>query len=243
MDENIVISCSHVSKAFVTLKALTNISFIIQRGESVSLVGANGAGKSTLFNILLGLLQPDEGDCSILGVAAEKITPKIRSQIGFVADHAGPVPWASSDDIARLYSSLYPKWNKQLYLDLMNAWSLDRSRRLNQLSKGQKRLAEIALIAAVQPEIIILDEPFDGLDAIMRIQIQRLLRQFQKENKVTILYATHILSELVSVADRMIILRHGNIVHDNILKEDIETPEDIFIRLYNTELTENRNEY
>lgn len=234
-----VISCSHISKSYLTLTALTNISLTITQGESVALVGANGAGKSTLFNILLGLLKPDNGECSIFGVATEKITPEIRAQIGFIADHASPVPWASSDDIARLYSSLYPKWNKQLYVELTDSWSLDRTRKLNQLSKGQKRLAEIALTAAVQPELFILDEPFDGLDALMRIQIQRLLRDLQKKQNVTIIYATHILSELFSIADRMIVLRQGNIVHDGILKDTTETPENIFIRLYNTELTAN----
>lgn len=239
MNNDIVISCSNVSKTFITIKALANISLIVHRGESVALVGANGAGKSTLFNILLGLLQPDDGTCSILGVDTEKITPDIRAAIGFIADHASPVPWASSDDIARLYSSLYLKWSNELYSELMTSWSIDRTRRLNQLSKGQKRLAEIALTAAVQPDIIILDEPFDGLDAIMRIQIQRLLRQFQKEKNVTILYATHILSEIYSVADRMIILRNGTIMHDSMLKEGMESPENVFIRLYNAELAGN----
>jgi ABC-2 type transport system ATP-binding protein len=232
-----VISCSNISKTYINVNALVDISMVIHKGESVALVGANGAGKTTLFNILLGLLRPDEGACSILGVVSDKITPDIRARIGFIADHAGPIPWASSDDIARLYSSLYPKWNKKLYLDLMNSWMLDPGRRLNQLSKGQKRLAEIAITAATEPQIIILDEPFNGLDAVMRIQIQRLLRQLQKENNVTILYATHILTELFSVADRMVVLRLGSIVYDSVLKEYGETPENIFIRLYNEEIS------
>ena len=239
MSENRVVSCTGVAKRFITVTALSSISFTVERGESVAIAGANGAGKSTLFAILLGLLKADEGDSTILGVSPEAITPELRAQTGFIADHAGPVPWASPDDIARLYASLYPKWNQQLYAELMNSWSIDRRRRLNQLSKGQKRLAELALVAAVQPRIIILDEPFDGLDAIMRIRVQRLLRTFQQENRMTILYATHIVSEIPAVADRMIVLRNGEIVHDRFFKEENETPETVFKRLYTKELSVN----
>lgn len=236
MGENVAISCRNVSKRYISVNALIDISLVINKGESVALVGANGAGKTTLFNILLGLLQPDEGACSILGVTSDRITPEIRASIGFIADHAGPIPWASSDDIAGLYSSLYPKWNKKLYSGLMESWMLDSTRRLNQMSKGQKRLAEIAITVATEPDIIILDEPFNGLDAVMRIQIQRLLRKIQKEKNVTVLYATHILTELSSVADRMAVLRFGKIVYDSVLKAGGDTPENIFIRLYNEEI-------
>jgi ABC-2 type transport system ATP-binding protein len=236
VEENVAISCNNVSKSYLTVKALGGISMVIKKGESVALVGANGAGKSTLFNILLGLSNPDEGASSVLGVTSDKITPAIRSRIGFIADHAGPIPWASSNDIAGLYSSIYPKWNKHLYLELMDSWMLDPARRLNQLSKGQKRLAEIAITTATEPDIIILDEPFNGLDAVMRIQIQRLLRKLQKDTNVTVLYASHILTELSSVADRMVVLRHGRIVYDNIITGDDQSPQNIFINLYNEEI-------
>lgn len=171
----------NIEKNYGENQVLKKVSFTFEKGKIYGLLGRNGAGKTTLFNILLGLLRPDEGTCSILGVAPEKITPQIRAQIGFIADHAEPIPWASSNDIAKLYSCLYPKWNKQLYSDLMNSWMIDPGRRLNQLSKGQKRLAEIAITAATEPNIIILDEPFNGLDAVMRIQIQRLSGSSRKK--------------------------------------------------------------
>ena len=231
-----IIECRGIVKTYLDITALTTLSFTIKEGESVALVGANGSGKTTLINILLGLIQQDEGTCSIMSTNTLQILPEIRSQLGFVADHASPITWASAKDIALLYRSLYPAWNERRYNDLITLWNLDPFKRLNQMSKGQKRLAEIAIAAATEPRIMILDEPFNGLDAVMRIQVQRLLRLLQKDNAMTIVYATHILTEIPAVADRMIILRRGTMVCDTPVNESVDSPEALFIRLYNEEL-------
>lgn len=236
MKFNKIIRCKDIHKSYATLNALSKIEIEIEQGESVAIIGANGAGKTTLFNIMLGLLRPTTGYCEICGVQSSMITPKIRENIGFVADHASPIPWATTSDIAKLYSSLYKKWNKKLFLENMEAWGVDAYRRMNQLSKGQKRLAEIALITATNPEVLILDEPFNGLDAVMRITIQRLLKKLQNENKMTIVYATHIITELPSIADRMIVLRYGEKLFDKKLSAFNESPEEVFVHLYREEL-------
>lgn len=234
-----IISCKNISKSFGGLNALRNVSIDIKPGESVSVVGANGAGKSTLFNIILGLLKPDSGSCEILGVQSEKITASTRGNIGFVADHASCIPWASALDLAKLYSSIYHRWNQKRFLNNTKLWQIDIYRRLNQLSKGQKRLAEIALITATEPKILILDEPFNGLDSVMRITIQRFLKNLQKQIELSIVYATHIISELPTIADRIVILRLGEKVFDQKLKEMTCTPEEIFMQSYSNELNGN----
>ena len=231
-----IINCMNISKTFVTKPALKNISFSVNEGESIALVGANGAGKSTLFNIISGLLRPDEGSCSILGTTSESLTPDDRGKIGFIADHAGPIPWASTHDLAILYSKLYPNWDRRKYEYVIKAWNIDVYRRLNNLSKGQKRLAELALITAIQPRIMILDEPFDGLDAVVRINIQKFLVNLQRKERITILYATHIISELTSVANRMMVLKGGNLVYDQPIRDDTESPDVIFRKLYVMEI-------
>lgn len=231
-----IITCSTVSKTYGTIVALKNISLSINRGESVALVGANGAGKSTLFNIMLGLLKADEGTCTILGTDTKSLTQRHRARIGFIADHAGPIPWASAHDLATLYRNIYPSWNKTRFDSVTTAWHIDIYRRLNNLSKGQKRLAEIALVTAIQPQIVILDEPFDGLDAVMRIKIQKLLRELHGKDGITILYATHIISEVSSVADRMVVLQDGMLAYDELVMDSPETPEEVFRRLYTAEL-------
>jgi ABC-2 type transport system ATP-binding protein len=243
MNKNISVSCHTITKNFDSVVALKAVSFKVYEGESVALIGANGAGKTTLFNIMLGLLRSDEGACSVLGVDSVAIGAEIRARLAFVADHASPVPWASSADIARFYAALYPHWDHDRFSNLMESWNIDKFRRLIHLSKGQKRLAEIALVTAYQPDLIVLDEPFNGLDAVMRIRIQRLLRQLQQERNATIIYATHILREISSVADRMIVLRRGELVHDACITQMDESPEQAFIRLYHTELAQNPEAY
>jgi ABC-2 type transport system ATP-binding protein len=237
MKKNEVISCQNVTKKYDAITALNNFSVTINEGEAVAIVGANGAGKTTFFNILLGLTRASEGTCYILGVNSSDINPSVRSKVAFIADHASPVPWASSDDIAKLYSSLYPLWDQHLFVELTASWKIDRKRRLNNLSKGQKRLAELSLVASCQPDIIILDEPFNGLDSVMRIQIQRLLKKLQLKRNKTIVYATHILPEIESVADRMIVLRSGELIYNCSINKMSEPPEEVFVRLYNNEIT------
>lgn len=234
---NEIIICSKITKYYITLKALSDVSFTIKEGESVALVGANGSGKTTLFNIILGLLKPQEGICTVLGTDSRNIPPEIRAQTGFVSDSAGFLPWATTNEIAGLFSSLYPQWNRDKYLELIDFCRVDPYRRLNRLSKGQKRLAEIALAGSIQPKIMILDEPFNGLDAVMRIRIQNMLREFQKQQGMTILYATHILSELSSVADRMIILRSGEIVYDDVIKNSDMSPGTVFEKYYSKDIS------
>ncbi|HEX2958963.1 MAG TPA: ABC transporter ATP-binding protein [Chitinispirillaceae bacterium] len=236
MTHDEIINCSNITKTYGDVDALRGVSISVNRGESVAIAGANGAGKSTLFNILLGLLKPEQGSSSIAGINSTEITCEIREIIGFIADHASPVPWASPHDLAKLYSKIYSNWDQARYKEFITTWKIDEFRRLQQLSKGQKRLAEIALILSINPEVLILDEPFDGLDAVMRIKIQKLLRNIQVTRNTTILYATHILTELPFVADRMIVMRLGRIVYDQKISSDNNSPDSIFKELYQEEL-------
>ena len=188
---------------------------------AVTALGANGAGKSTLIKILLGLESPGApphgGDAMVLGNGNGRLSPETRQKIGYISDDAGPVAWASADDIARLYSSLYRRWEDSLYREYARKWHLATTKKLKDVSKGQKRLMEFILVLAYRPELLILDEPFNGLDAVNRIVLQNLLKQCQREQGVTILYTTHVLDEVGRLADRLVIARNGKKVHDDVI--------------------------
>ncbi|MBN1980915.1 MAG: ABC transporter ATP-binding protein [Chitinivibrionales bacterium] len=230
------VTVNSVSKSFSTslntVKALDAVSFSVATGESVALLGANGAGKTTLFNILLGLLKPDSGGSSIIGVESLHLRPDAKARIGFIADHASAVPWSSAYDISRLFRLIYPMWDQAVFDGLIQKWNIDYTKRLNALSKGQKRLAQISLTLACRPSLLLLDEPFNGLDAVMRMQVQKLLRACQHQQQVTLVYATHLLTEVPAVADRILILKSGKLAADSTIAALPASVEQTFAQFY-----------
>jgi len=232
MPDSPIIEITGISKTFIAIPALKEISFAIAAGESVALLGANGAGKSTLFNIVMGFIAPDCGTVKVLGNTKFPYPHSLREEIAIVADHAGPVPWASAVDLAKLYAAIYRRWDDGLFRSLADQWAIDVFRRLNALSKGQKRLAELALIAACRPSVLVLDEPFNELDPVMRVRVQKELRRMQRTDGTTVFYATHILTEVKAVADRIIVLKAGAKVADAVIGENDGGAEAVFMRHY-----------
>jgi ABC-2 type transport system ATP-binding protein len=236
MDSVPVIETRKLAKTYDSLKALSAFDLTVKKGESVALLGANGAGKTTLINILLGIIAPDVppdgGESFVLGCESASLKPSIKAHIGLVSEEARPAPWASAMDLARFYSSIYQKWDFDWFMRCTKDWSIDTKRRLQSLSKGQHRLAEIALVTSIKPELLVLDEPFNGLDAINRIEVHRIFRQMQQESGTTILYTTHVLEEVGKLADRVVILRNGTKVVDSYISALPESIEQTFRKHY-----------
>jgi ABC-2 type transport system ATP-binding protein len=214
-----VISAIKLRKTYVTTPAVDCVSFEVQPGESVALLGENGSGKTTVLSLVLGLLAPDPppdgGEVRTLGCANVASDSSAKQRVALIADYAGPVPWANSAEIAYLYAELYKHWDMAEWERLTARWSVPRHSALNALSKGQRRLAEVALAVAARPDLVVLDEPYNGLDPVMRHEIQTLLRELHRERGLTILYSTHILTEVDKLADRVLVLKHGKLVLDS----------------------------
>ncbi len=216
--------------------AVDGVSFEVAPGESVAMVGENGCGKTTLLSLLLGLVNPDPppdgGEVQTLGVASVAASSVAKQQIALIADYAGPVPWAPVCEVAHLYGSLYPAWDMAQWEALIARWHLPRNAPLNTMSKGQRRLAEVALAVAAHPRLMVLDEPFNGLDPVMRHEIQVLLARLRTEESLTLLYSTHILTEVQTLADRLLVLRHGKLLLDSPIAELAEGVEGAFLKFY-----------
>ncbi|MBN1604855.1 MAG: ABC transporter ATP-binding protein [Chitinispirillaceae bacterium] len=232
----ITIKADSLKKIYSSTKALNNFSLEVRKGEFVALLGANGAGKSTFIRIALGLESPEAppegGNSEIFSIPSISLQPSDLQKIGYISSDMSPVPWAPVCDIADFYASIYHKWDVQLFENYIRQWSLLKNKKLKDLSKGQRRLSEFALVLSYHPELLILDEPFDGLDAVNRINLQKILKELQKKTQVTILYTTHVLEEVHKLADRLVIIREGKKVYDQPLKESTESIEVIFRKHY-----------
>jgi ABC-2 type transport system ATP-binding protein len=240
MPADIAIESVGLTKTYHTKPVLDRFSIEIRVGESVALLGANGAGKTTLIRLLLGLEgadpPPDGGECNVLGCRDGKLTSVAKERIGYIADDAGPVAWASAKEVARLYATIYARWDQAMFNRLIEQWSVPPDRKLVHLSKGQRRLAEFALALAYRPDLLVLDEPFNGLDAVNRICLHSILGCLLDESKVTIVYTTHVLEEVGKLARRLVILRDGRKVDDTPIDRSEGAVEKLFRSHYGDRL-------
>jgi len=221
-----------LTKKYITLTALRNVSLNVASGESVGLVGANGAGKTTLLYILMGFISYDEGMVKILGTSSANIDAATKEKIGFVAEEISLLPWATLLDIAGLYKNLYGQWDKDMFSRFLEEWEIVADKRTRSISKGQRRLAELAVCLSCHPTILLLDEPFIGLDAVMRIKVLEVMKEMNSQYGTTIFYSSHILSDIEKIAHRVIIIRQGEICLDERISNLESSVEKTFVKYY-----------
>jgi ABC-2 type transport system ATP-binding protein len=232
-----IIVAEKLTKTYIATPALDTITFSVSAGEAVAIIGANGAGKSTLINILLGLTAPDSppdgGRVSLFGSNGGTLSADIKQRIGYISDNSCPIPWATISNIESFYNSIYNQWDRKFFMTCLARWNIDLSKRLITLSKGQRRMVEIALVVSYHPDCIFLDEPFNGLDPVNRYQIQCLINDTRQVSTLTLVYATHVLSEIPKLAERVIMLKEGKIVLDSSVDTIENGIENTFNTLYN----------
>ena len=208
MQQNNVISTQGISKSFGSLKALNNVSLEVKKGEILALLGANGAGKTTLINVLLGRMQADSGQLTVLGQHAGHI--QARRRIGTILQAAEMPGTLKVIEHINLFRSYYIN---PMPIDevLKNAQLGDlQNKRFDQLSGGQKQRVFFALAICGQPDLVFLDEPTVGLDVDSRRQFWRCIRELSARG-TTILLTTHYLEEADVLADRIVLLTQGQI--------------------------------
>ncbi|MDR1460155.1 MAG: ABC transporter ATP-binding protein [Campylobacteraceae bacterium] len=214
-----VIVCENLSFKYKNTEVLRDINLSVKQGGIVGLLGKNGAGKSTIINILMGFLQPNFGKCSILGHQSFFIPPHVRAKIGLVHEGFTQYDFMSIDEIERYYSAYYQEWQKDLYYDLIDRMEVPHSRKISKLSCGQRSQVTLGLVLAQNPKLLILDDFSMGLDVGYRRLFLEFLRDFVDTYKTTVLLTSHIISELDTFLDEVIVLKDG-IVKAKGTKED-----------------------
>lgn len=219
MQVNAIIECENLRYSYNKTEVLHGIDFTIQHGGIVGLLGKNGAGKSTTINILMGFLQPDSGRCSVLGYPSHSIPSAQRQHISLLHEGFVQYDFMTIEEIEQFYASFYPAWDKSLYYDLVNRLDVPKTRRISRLSCGQRSQVTLGLILAQRAKVMILDDYSLGLDVGYRHLFLEFLRDYVDKHETTVLLTSHIVQELDSFLDRIIILQKGRIIANESKKD------------------------
>ena len=213
-----MIEVKDVVKTFDGFRALDGVTMTVPRGAVYGLVGPNGAGKSTLIRHLTGIYRPDGGTIDIDGQPVYE-NPAVKARIAYIPDDVFYFPQATIPDMMRYYRGIYPKFDAKRYQKLGEVFQLDPKRQIRRLSKGMQKQAAFWLAVCCMPEYLILDEPVDGLDPVMRRQVWSLLLGDVSERGTTVLVSSHNLRELEDVCDHVGILNRGQVLLERSLSD------------------------
>lgn len=214
-----VIQTENLVKFFDGRCVLNGIDLKVPEGCIYGLLGRNGTGKTTIIRILLGLEPATRGKSVVLGASSWQLPVSVLGQIGYVAEGHNLIPNYTVQRIVYLYKNLSSHWNEEFFRRLIETFRLPMDRKISQLSRGMKAQLNLALAMATEPKILILDDPTLGLDTVSRRKFLELAIELISRDGRTILFCSHILSDIERIADRIGMLRAGKLIVDCELEE------------------------
>ena len=206
-----MIEVKELHKSFDGFEALRGLNIHVPRGAVYGLVGPNGAGKSTVIRHLAGIYRQDSGDVLIGGEPVYE-NPAVKAKLAYIPDDIFYFGAAAIRDMKNLYRDMIPTFSDERFEKLREAFPLDEKRAMRRLSKGMQKQAAFWIALSCCPEVILLDEPVDGLDPVMRRQVWSLLLQDVAERGTTVLVSSHNLRELEDVCDHVGIMDKGRML-------------------------------
>ncbi len=213
-----MIEVRSLNKSFDDFQALKNVNINVPQGSVYGIVGPNGSGKTTLIKHLVGVLIPDNGSIKIKG---EEVfdNPAIKQKIAYIPDDIYFFPQANMGDMIKFYQEVYPDFNKERLEKLIPVFPLDPKMPIRKYSRGMKKHIAFMLALSFMPDILILDEPMDGLDPVARRKVWSLIFQDVAEREATVFVSSHNLRELEDVCDHVGIMHKGEVVLERSLDE------------------------
>ena len=206
-----MIRVANLTKTFGNFKALDGVSLNVDKGSVYGLLGPNGAGKTTLIKHLAGIYSADSGEVIVGGNTVYE-NPEVKAGVIYIGDDLYFFPTYSIDDMAKFYKNIYSTWSDERYQNLKEVFKIDTKRKVRRLSKGMQKQVAFWLGICTCPKVMILDEPVDGLDPVMRRNVWRVILQDVAEYETTVLISSHNLRELEDVCDHVGIMHEGKIV-------------------------------
>lgn len=205
-----VIRTRSLSRYFGRTVAVNGVDLEVPPGSVYAMVGANGAGKTTLIKLLMNIFRPTRGTAEVLGVDSRKIAGKTFTRIGYVSENQEMPDWMTAGEMLSYYRAFYPRWDCALEQQLVRQFDLPLDRKLKHLSRGMRMKAAFASSLAYRPELIVLDEPFSGLDPLVRDELIEVL--IERAPETTIFLSSHDLAEIEGFSSHVGFLEEGRLL-------------------------------
>ncbi len=206
-----VVDVNGLSRSFAHKKALDGVSFRATAGQVYGLVGSNGAGKTTLLKHLLGLLRATEGSVRVFGLDPVRDPVGVLSRVGYLSEERELPEWMSIDELLRYTQAYHPNWDASYARELLETFALDPAKKIKDLSKGMRAQAGLIAAVAYRPELLILDEPSSGLDAVVRRDILDAIVRAVADDGRTVIFSSHLLDEVERMSDHVTMIQQGRV--------------------------------
>ncbi len=207
--ETSVIEIDHLTKFYGTREIVSDLSLTVPRGLIYGFLGRNGMGKTTTIRILLGLEDPTRGQSRVFGEDSQYLSPATRARIGYLPEGHHVYGWMTVKECGQFQGSYFPKWNQVIFYAVITHVRLQDKMKAGHLSRGQRAGLCLAMTLAPEPELLVLDDPALGLDPVARRSLLQSMLYVTRQPNRTILFSSHLLSDVERVADRIAVLDGG----------------------------------
>jgi ABC-2 type transport system ATP-binding protein len=214
-----VVDVHDLSRSFGGKTALDGVSFRATAGQIHGLVGSNGAGKTTLLKHLLGLLRATTGSVRIFGLDPVRDPVGVLARVGYLSEERELPEWMSVDELMRYSQAFHPGWDAAYARELLDSFALDPARKIRELSKGMRAQAGLLAAVAHRPELLILDEPSSGLDAVVRRDILDAIVRTVVDDGRTVIFSSHLLDEVERMSDHVTLIHQGRVALSGVLDD------------------------
>lgn len=208
---NAIIQTRELSRRFGRTKAVSSLSLDVPRGSIFALLGPNGAGKTTTIKMLLNMIRPTGGRATVLGTESIRLGPSEFTRIGYVSENQELPDWMSVQDLIDFCRPMYPSWDQDLCRQLTQQFDLPLSQKIKSFSRGMRIKAALLVSLAYRPELVVLDEPFSGLDALVRDEFMRGLLELSDRTEWTVLVSSHDIDEVERLVDWVGVIDRGSL--------------------------------
>ncbi|MGH9238236.1 MAG: ABC transporter ATP-binding protein [Vicinamibacterales bacterium] len=211
MGQTTVVDVNDLSRSFGSKRALDGVSFHATAGQVYGLVGANGAGKTTLIKHLLGLLRAATGSVRVFGLDPVRDPVGVLGRVGYLSEERELPEWMRIDELMAYTHAFHPTWDVAYARELIDTFGLDPAKKIKELSKGMRAQAGLVAAVAHRPELLILDEPSSGLDAVVRRDILDAIVRTVADDGRTVIFSSHLLEEVERMSDHVTLIHNGRV--------------------------------